>query len=94
MEEYDQDEWKKILKSYAKLEAAVKDENDRLDSGDTEEAEDDEEEEKDEEEDEEEEEEEEKEDKEEGHEEEVIRKTVIYQAIIKAFTKFQIVIYC
>ena len=27
MEEYDQDEWKKILKSYAKLEAGVKDEN-------------------------------------------------------------------
>ena len=61
MEEYDQDEWKKILKSYAKLEAAVKDENDRLDSGDTEEAEDEEEEDKEEEEkDEEEDEEEEK----------------------------------
>ena len=26
MDEYDQDEWKKILKSYAKLEAGVKDE--------------------------------------------------------------------
>ena len=39
MEEYDQDEWTKILKSYAKLEAAVKDENDGLDSGDKEEAE-------------------------------------------------------
>ena len=32
MEEYDQDEWKKILKSYAKLEASVKDENEGLDS--------------------------------------------------------------
>merc|ERR1712115_698771 len=30
MEEYDQDEWKKILKSYAELEASVKDENDGL----------------------------------------------------------------
>ena len=39
MEEYDQDEWRKILKSYAKLEAAVKDETDGLDSGDKEEAE-------------------------------------------------------
>ena len=39
MEEYDQDEWTKILKSYAKLEAAVKDETDGLDSGDKEEAE-------------------------------------------------------
>ena len=28
MEEYDQDEWRKILKSYAKLEAAVKEETD------------------------------------------------------------------
>ena len=46
MEEYDQDEWKKILKSYAKLEAAVKDENDDLDSGDKVEAEEEEEEEK------------------------------------------------
>ena len=32
MEEYDQDEWKKILKSYAELEASEKDENDGLDS--------------------------------------------------------------
>ena len=32
MEEYDQDEWKKILKSYAKLEASVKDEIEGLDS--------------------------------------------------------------
>ena len=32
MEEYDQDEWKKILKSYAKLEASVKDEMEGLDS--------------------------------------------------------------
>ena len=39
MEEYEQDEWTKILKSYAKLEAAVKDETDGLDSGDKEEAE-------------------------------------------------------
>ena len=39
MEEYDQDEWRKILRSYAKLEAAVKDETDGLDSGDKEEAE-------------------------------------------------------
>ena len=31
MEEYDQDEWKKILKSYAKLEASVKDEIEGLD---------------------------------------------------------------
>merc|ERR1712208_202198 len=38
-EEYEQDEWTKILKSYAKLEAAVKDETDGLDSGDKEEAE-------------------------------------------------------
>ena len=36
MEEYDQDEWKKILKSYAKLEASVKDENDGLDSAEEE----------------------------------------------------------
>ena len=28
MEEYDQDEWKKILKRYAQLEASVKDKND------------------------------------------------------------------
>ena len=34
MEEYDQDEWKKILKSYAKLEASVKDEIEGLDSVD------------------------------------------------------------
>ena len=34
MEEYDQDEWKKILKSYAKLEAGVKDENEGLDNAD------------------------------------------------------------
>merc|ERR1711978_437322 len=34
MEEYDQDEWKEILKSYAKLEASVKDENEGLDSTD------------------------------------------------------------
>ena len=39
MGEYDQDEWRKILKSYAKLGAAVKDETDGLDSGDKEEAE-------------------------------------------------------
>ena len=39
MEEYEQDEWTKLLKSYAKLEAAVKDETDGLDSGDKEEAE-------------------------------------------------------
>merc|ERR1711942_23034 len=32
MEEYDQDEWEKILKSYAKLEASVKDEMEGLDS--------------------------------------------------------------
>ena len=32
MEEYKQDEWNKILKSYAKLEASVKDENEGLDS--------------------------------------------------------------
>ena len=36
MEEYDQDEWKEILKSYAKLEASVKDENEGLDSTDKE----------------------------------------------------------
>merc|ERR1711942_300988 len=34
MEEYDQDEWKKILKSYAKLEASVKDEIEGIDSTD------------------------------------------------------------
>merc|ERR1711942_44757 len=34
MEEYDQDEWKKILKSYAKLETSVKDEMEGLDSTD------------------------------------------------------------
>ena len=34
MEEYDQDEWKNILKSYAKLEASVKDEIEGLDSTD------------------------------------------------------------
>ena len=33
IEEYDQDEWKKILKNYGQLEASVKDENDGLDSG-------------------------------------------------------------
>ena len=32
MEEYESEEWKKILKSYAKLEASVKDENEGLDS--------------------------------------------------------------
>ena len=48
MGEYDQDERRKILKSYAKLEAAVKDETDGLDSGDKEEAEKEEEEEEDE----------------------------------------------
>ena len=32
MEEYEQDEWKKILKSYAKLEASVKDEIEGLDN--------------------------------------------------------------
>merc|ERR1712208_59581 len=39
MEEYDQNEWRKILKSYAKLEATVKEETDGLDSSDKEEAE-------------------------------------------------------
>jgi len=34
MEEYEQEEWKKILKSYAKLEASVKDEIEGLDSVD------------------------------------------------------------
>ena len=34
MEEYEQDEWNKILKSYAKLEASVKDEIEGLDSVD------------------------------------------------------------
>jgi len=34
MEEYEQEEWKKILKSYAKLEASVKDEIEGLDSAD------------------------------------------------------------
>ena len=34
MEIYDQDEWTEILKSYAKLEAAVKDETDGLDNAD------------------------------------------------------------
>ena len=34
MEEYEQEEWKKILKSYAKLEASVKDEIEGLDSTD------------------------------------------------------------
>ena len=42
MEEYDQDDWKKILKSYAELEASVKDENDGLDSAEEEEDDDDE----------------------------------------------------
>ena len=42
MEEYDQDEWKEILKSYAKLEASVKDENEGLDSTDKGEEEEDE----------------------------------------------------
>ena len=42
MEEYEQDEWKKILKSYAKLEAGVKDENEGLDNGDKGEEEDEE----------------------------------------------------
>ena len=50
MEEYDQDEWKKILKSYAKLEASVKDENDGLDRAEDEEKDDEDEEEEDEEE--------------------------------------------
>ena len=40
MEEYDQDEWKEILKSYAKLEASVKDEIEGLDSTDKSEEED------------------------------------------------------
>ena len=39
MEEYEQEEWKKILKSYAKLEASVKDEIEVLDSVDKEEEE-------------------------------------------------------
>ena len=34
MEEYEQEEWKKILKSYAKLDASVKDEIEGLDSAD------------------------------------------------------------
>ena len=34
MEEYEQEEWKKILKSYAKLEASVKDEIEGLESAD------------------------------------------------------------
>ena len=55
MEEYDQDEWKKILKSYAELEASVKDENDGLDRAEDEEKDDEDEEEEDEGEDEEEE---------------------------------------
>ena len=42
MEEYDQDEWKEILKSYAKLEASVKDEIEGLDSTDKGEEEEDE----------------------------------------------------
>ena len=37
MEEYDQDEWKIILKSYAELKASVKDENDGLDGAEEEE---------------------------------------------------------
>ena len=44
MEIYDQDEWTEILKSYAKLEAAVKDETDGLDNADKGEEEDEEEE--------------------------------------------------
>ena len=48
MEEYDQDEWMKILKSYAKLEASVKDENDGLDRAEDEEKDDEDEEEEDE----------------------------------------------
>ena len=48
MEEYDQDEWKKILKSYAELEASVKDENDGLDRAEDEEKDDEDEEEEDE----------------------------------------------
>ena len=63
MEEYDQDEWKKILKSYAKLEAGVKDENEGLDNADKGEEEDGEEDDK------EGEDEEEDEDKEEGEDE-------------------------
>ena len=43
MREYDQDEWKKILKSYAELEVSVKDENDGLDSAKEEEEDDEEE---------------------------------------------------
>ena len=42
MEEYEQEEWKKILKSYAKLEASVKDEIEGLDSTDKGEEEEDE----------------------------------------------------
>ena len=68
MEEYDQDEWTKILKSYAKLEAAVKDETDGLDSGDKEEAEEGEEEEEEDEEEDEEDEEDEEEEKDEEKE--------------------------
>ena len=43
MEEYAQDEWSKILKSYAELEASVKDENDGLDSAEEDEEKDNEE---------------------------------------------------
>ena len=64
MEIYDQDEWTKILKSYAKLEAVVRDATDGLYSSDTEEEVEEEEEEEDEEEDEEDEEEEKDEEKE------------------------------
>ena len=55
MEEYDQDEWKKILKRYAELEASVKDENDGLDRTEDEEKDDEDEDEEEEEDDEEEE---------------------------------------
>merc|ERR1711954_243740 len=48
MEKYDQDEWKKILKSYAELEASVKDENDGLDRAEDEEKDDEDEDEEDE----------------------------------------------
>ena len=63
MEEYEQEEWKKILKSYAKLEASVKDEIEGLDSVDKGEEEEEDKEEGDDEE------EEGKEDKEEGEDE-------------------------
>ena len=69
MEEYESEEWKKILKSYAQLEASVKDEIEGLDSVDKGEDEEEEDEGEDEKEEGEDEEEEEEEDKEEGEDE-------------------------